>query len=664
MLSIVAESRATSRSGIDEPPAKDLWLRSLRYTCLLLFSIFSSTVFSSEINLALENADIKELIRWAAETTDKNIILHPGVTGKVTVLAGEAMNEEEAYRVFLSVLQVHGLTVVESNNALKVIPVELAKQDDIRLVESTRRDDEDYGFDSDVVVRVLKMRNVTAASVVGLLQPLMSKSAYITAYPDTNLLILSDRASTIARLEQIIQRIDIAGLIDIELIELEFASASDVIRVIQQLVPQTEGAGGFTIAEDERSNSILMTGDPVIRQQLRGLIARLDKPQSGEGNTQVVYVNFTNAASLVPALESISGSAVQTNRDQTYANVDVKIVVNEENNALVITAPPALQETMKSVIRKLDVRRAQVLVEAIIVEVNNDHMRDIGVEWQSNFNSDDVFVGGSTLGTLGAPAPPSFGEGLTLGFFSSGELRGLLRALESDTESNVLSTPTIVALDNEEAEILVGSNVPFITGQSTGAASGTDNPFQTITRQDIGISLKVKPRINNDGSITLTVEQSVESISPATAADIITNKREIKTRVLIENDEVLVLGGLISDELNETERKIPILGSLPLIGKAFKSTNRQMVKRNLMVFIHPKILLSRAQNDAVTRDRYQRVQQLQDRFNGNGKNGEGSTIFRVPKPGPRLEDLPPRTFRGLKDEPKSPVLQDSSERRE
>lgn len=599
---------------------------------LFLAIATQSTAVNSQpdtsINLALENADIKELVRWASDHVEKNIILHPKVSGKVTVIAGDPMQPEDAYDVFLSVLQVHGFAVIETEETLKVVPTNLANESSTPLLSTESASNAD-----DVVVRILKIRNVAANQLVTLLKPMMPKDALLTAYPDSNLLILSDRAANIDRLIRIIDQIDRAGLIDIELIRLKYASAKDVIQVITQLVQPSNvgGAQGFTIAEDARSNSILMTGNPIIRDQLRGLISNLDQPLSGDGNTQVVFVNFAEAKSLVPILRSISGSVQKADRDQTFQNVDVKIEVSEPNNALVITAPPSLLDTMKGVIETLDVRRPQVLVEAIIVEVNDDRLRDIGVEW---FGEDSrTFTGiGALPNSLNTPTPPNFGEGLTFGFFKGGELRALMRALEADTEANVLSTPTIVALDNEEAEILVGSNVPFVTGQSTNSASSTENPFQTIQRQDIGVSLRVKPRINRDESITLEVEQAVETISPATASDIVTSKREIKTKVLIENGEVLVLGGLIDDRVDTVERGVPLLRSLPVVGRAFKSTKTQVTKNNLMVFIHPVILNDRSANESATRSRYEQLRDLQ--------NLSQSSLFQIPKQAPLLDEWP------------------------
>jgi len=328
---------------------------------------------------------------------------------------------------------------------------------------------------------------------------------------------------------------------------------------------------------------------------------------------------------------------VQKNRkDQGSADSQVSIQANESLNALVITAPPSVLKTIKAVIAKLDKRRAQVLVEALIVEVNEDLGNNFGIEWRTN-NGDGGFAGFRSFQDLaplssGTDGGINLGSGLSLGYFKTGNLRAIINALATQSNANVLSTPTIMALDNEEASILVGENVPFITGSE---ARDNDDPFQTIERKDVGISLKIKPRVNNDNSVTLDIEQSVESISKsdAVASDIITNKREIKTRVLIENNEILVLGGLIRDELQETESKVPLLGDLPGIGRLFKSTSTTTVKRNLMVFIHPTILRDSQSGSAASRDRYDNIQGMQDSFSENVER------YFVPRSMPRLPDL-------------------------
>jgi len=589
-----------------------------------------------QITLALENADIRELIRWAAEHVNKNIILHPDIKGQVTVISGAPLSRAQAYEVFLSTLQAYGYAVIDKGDALQVVPVEVANQGNAPLASAGAKPHSD----EDVVVQIIKARNIPAAQLANLLKPMLPNSALLTPYPDSNLLLISARAKQIERLRSIVQRLDQSSGVEVEMITLDYARAREISQIITTLL----GRGGaqasvqnFNLAVDERSNTLLMSGDPAVREQIRALIERLDKPKSNQGNTQVVNIRFAAAESLIPILQGMSGSFQKGDKDQASADIDTRIEVSKENNALIITAPPTLMDNLKAVIRQLDVRRPQVIVEAVIVEVNDDIGNDLGIQWNTSVPGDNgVFAGASTLPDgLATPTPPGLGQGLTLGFYRAGDLRGLVRALKSDTAANLLSTPTIVALDNEQAQILVGSNVPFVTGQSTSASSSTQNPFQTIERKDIGVTLKVKPRINDDSSITMDVEQTVESIAPSTAktADIVTNKRNVTTRVVIENDEVLVLGGLIQNDITDQKAKVPVLGDLPLVGRLFRSTNTQMSKKNLMVFIHPRILASNADGTRLSSERYEHFRKLQ-----RGINNRTDRLF-IPTPPPLLPDI-------------------------
>ncbi len=596
----------------------------------------SCAVYAQEkITLTLNDADIRDLILWAQDVTDKNIIIHPNVKGKVSVLAGDAMNREDAFQVFLSVLQVHGFAAIPNGNTLKIIPDVLAKQSSVPVLQNQQAGTED------VVIRIVKIKNVSATKLINLLRPLVPQVGHLAANPSTNAIIIADRANNIDKVLSIVERIDQVGVVDIELIPLKYASAKSVVELTNKLLPKNQGKGpesqSVTLAVDDRSNSVLLTGDPSSRQQIRNLIKRLDQPLSGEGNTQVVYLNYANAKDMAPILESISGSVQKSEKDNANAKVEVNIQADESLNALVITAPPALLNTMKGVIAKLDVRRAQVLVEALIVEIGTDLGDSLGIEWRSN--SDNDLVGGFSSFPSGVtPFGPGtddsgfeLGSGLSLGYFRGGELRAIVNALATNTDTNILSTPTIMTLDNEEAEILVGENVPFITGSQS--RDGQSDPFQTIERQDIGISLKVTPRINNDDSVTLTIEQKVETVAAkGEASDITTQKREIQTRVLVGNDDTLVLGGLIRDEVSETEVKVPLLGDIPLLGRLFKSDSSTTVKRNLMVFIHPKIIRDQARGVDISRDHYNRMRDSQAQFRDKVES------FFVPRD---IRQLPP-----------------------
>ncbi|MDX2349625.1 MAG: type II secretion system secretin GspD [Porticoccus sp.] len=639
------------------------YLRPLLLTVSLIFASVTCLAETSEgITLSLDNADVADLIRWASDVTDKNIILHPNVQGRVTVIAGEPMSQREAYEVFLSVLQVHGLTVIEENGSLKVIPDAQAKQSAIPLASDTLS-----GSSEDVVVQIVRVKNISATNVINLLRPLVPQTGYLAAYPQTNTIIVADRSSNIQKLLNIINRIDQVGTIDIELIALEFADAKEVITVLSKLLPkqtagQDQGSSPFNLAVDERSNSILMTGDPVTRQQIRSLVKRLDQPLEGDGNTQVVRIQYATAADLVPLLQSISGSVQKGAKAQGITDVDVSIQAHEQLNALVITAPPSLLTTMRVVIKQLDVPRAQVLVEALIVEVSEDLSHKIGVEWRTNSVNEGTngvlggfrsFPGGVAPLSVGDDTQLNLGSGLSLGYFRDGDLRAIINLLAGETNANILSTPSIVSLDNEEAEILVGSNVPFITGSQQRA--GDIDPFQTIQREDIGIILKVKPRINNNNSVTLDIEQSIESIVPSLAdtADIVTNKREIKTRVLIGDDEILVLGGLMRDDITDNVTKVPILGDIPLLGRLFKSQSTTVTKTNLMVFIHPRILHSSDSLRHISKDKYNMIRDSQMEFDGNMER------FWFPGSAPLLPEFP--ESQGSPESKGSPELQGAPE---
>lgn len=573
---------------------------------------------NQKVTVAFDNADVKDVIRWASDLTDKNMIVHPGVAGKkITIVAGEPMTNEEAWQVFLSALQVNGLAVMESADTVKVLPEPDAKMEKIPVVESGGKAGKE-----DIVVRIVKIKNLAAQQLISLLKPLTPNSAHLAAYPESNTLIIADRAGNIDQIVDIIGRIDQAGSIDIEIIKLEFASAKDVSKILTELMQKNgaakEGAAppsrAFSITSDERSNSILMTGDPVLRMQMRKLVQKLDLPLSGDGNTQVVYLNYITAKDIQPILEGVGGSAKGAAGKEGAGpqEVEVNVQALEQTNAVVITAPPSMLNTMKGVIAKLDIRRQQVLVEALIVEVSMEVGRDLGIFWSSS--GDNVKTAG-LFGTRNAPitsdnTKPDAGlnlGGLSVGFFSGGDLAALIRAIEKDADSNVLSTPTVIALDNEEAKILVGESVPFKTGSERVNSTTTtgnnnndsfyNNDFVQIERKDIGVELKVTPRINQEGVLTLEIEQKVESINESAnvggesgAADIITNKREIKTTALVKDDGVLVLGGLIRDEMETSDNGVPYLQDIPFLGRLFKGTSKRAVKKNLMVFIHPRIL--------------------------------------------------------------------------
>lgn len=611
----------------------------------LLWLVYALPAHAETVTLNLKDADIGALISTVAEVSNKNFIVDPRVKGKVTVISSRPMNSDEVYQVFLSILKVHGFAAVPSGEVIKIIPDVNAKQEDIPTTTES-----EPGVGDEMVTRVIQVDNVAAAQLVPILRPLVPQQGHLAAYPATNVLIISDRASNVERLFTIIRRIDQVSDSEIEVIPLTHASAAEVVRVLTTLtrssaVGKAPGAGGEqqVMVADERTNSVLLGGDRADRLRLRAIISHLDTPQDSGGNTDVVYLRYAEAKEIVTVLMGVGKIEEQESGQPKGATATSRrggsfdIQADESTNALVITAPPDIMRTLKRVISQLDIRKAQVLVEAIIAEVSGDVAKDLGVQWlfsggrdggetpvgivnftNSGSTISDVVNGISTVAS-GGSLPAAAGNVL-LGFGDVSKdnnfnYLAIMNALASDTNTNVLSTPTLVTLDNEEAEIVIGRNVPFLTGSftSTGAGDSATNPFQTIQRQDVGLTLKIKPQINEGNALRLDIEQEVSSIAPsvAGASDIVTKKRAIKTNVMVDDGQIVVLGGLIEETVGEDEQKVPLLGDIPLLGNLFKSRATDVTKTNLMVFIHPVILRDSSVASHYTNNKYNYIRALQ-----------------------------------------------------
>ncbi|MFK8050064.1 MAG: type II secretion system secretin GspD [Halioglobus sp.] len=604
------------------------------------------------VTLSLEQTDIRHLVQWASTYLDKTIIVHPSVQANITVLAGEPIPIQKVKEVFLTILQVYGFIAVETETTIKILPDSMtATSGSGSLTEKANL------LDEEIVSRVIPIEGGNAEYLVGKLTPFLTTAAKIAVFPDSNLLLVADRASSIKRLAEILERIDIPSRLDIRVIQLEHTNAVDVLAIVKEMVPsiQEKKPRGVNFTADSYSNSIVYKGDAAQTSAIVALIKRLDRPLSYNTNTQVIRLNYTKANSIAPILTSIATGIEKRIFGHGKAKAATLIETSEKQNALIITAQTEVMTELRQVISDLDKKRLQVLVEALIVEVNEEEAKDIGLEWRALIGNEGGYAGNAAL-TKNLPTPelPGLGPGLTLGFLRLDETSLLIRALEVSSAANILSKPTIVALDNEEAEILVGENVPFITGSSTSSASSTDNPFQTITRQDIGITLKIRPQINENGSITLDIRQKVESLSESitSTADVVTNKREIKTHVSIEHDQVLVLGGLIRDELQESTRKVPILGDIPLIGRLFRGNSTQLLKRNLMVFIHPRILRASRDGISVTNQHYRQMGRNQEYINNKIDR------FFISQPPPHIRNeqywvVPPES--GKESDEKTPI---------
>ena len=609
----------------------------------LVMSLFNSMNVAhadSKITLNLKEADIQTVIATVSEFTGKNFIIDPRVKGKVTIISSKPMNRAEVYQAFLSLLEVHKYAAVPAGKLIKIVPDVNAKQSSTPVVSAAHP-----GKGDEMVTRVIEIENVSAAQLVPILRPLVPQQGHLAAYAPSNILILSDRAANVERLLKIIKRVDVASANDIEVIPLKHASAAEVVRILETLQRQEKrdaksANAGPVLVADERTNSLLLSGDKAQRLNIRALVSHLDTPLESTGNTKVIYLRYAEAKDLVPVLTGL-GKSVEKEKKKSIkggsaAVSTLNIQAHDATNALVITAAPDVMRSLEGVIRQLDVRRAQVLVEAVIAEISEDRLGQLGVQWLfdgtpgGNGPIGGVSYGSNNILSLAATATtggvPNIAEGVFMGLgrFDSPNVNFamLVTALEGDGDTNILSKPTIVTLDNEEAEIVVGQNVPFITGSysSVGSSSTPTNPFQTIQRENVGITLKVKPQINEGNAIKLDIEQKTDSInrSATGAADLITNTRSIRTSVLVDDGGSVVLGGLISEDLQVQEQRVPGLGSLPIIGGLFRYQQTKKLKSNLMVFLHPVILRDAAVTTRITGSKYEyiRAQQMGVRERG------------------------------------------------
>lgn len=619
--------------------------------CLLAGLTVSSLLVQAQqptITPNYKDADLSQIVEAVSEITGKNFIVDPRVRAQVTMLSHTPMTPDAFYQAFLAILQVHGFVAVPAGKVIKIIPDANARQ-----VPGDDLPDRISSSSDEIVTEVIAVKNVSAAQLVPVLRPLIPQYGHFTAYPGSNMLIISDRANNVNRIVRIIQRIDQSGDEEVDVFPLEHASAAEVVRVVNALYPAqaAEGGAGARMVADERTNSVLISGEKSQRLRIKALVAHLDTPLESGGDTQVRYLRFADAEKLAAKLKEQATVTAATTQGQgggappaggaAAANIDKNITIwaEPETNALVITAPPKVMRALMSVIDKLDIRRAQVLLESILVEVSADKTVDLGVNWAIDGSQDSNAVGGfiqpiagtSIVDLARAINDPSTvtsaPTGLTLGvgrIMDSGtNFAAILRALRTDSDNNIIATPQIVTMDNQEAEIKVAQEVPFLTGQyaNTGSQVPGVNPFQTIQREEVGNILKITPSIASEGDLViLKIQQEASNVAANSfnAVDLVTNKRTITTNVLIEDGGIIVLGGLISDQVTGSEQRVPILGHIPLIGELFRVRNTQKHKSNLMFFIRPKILRDGVQTAIETNSKYNSLRDQQMKMH-NGK---------------------------------------------
>lgn len=585
--------------------------------------------------------DIQELIRFVAKATERTIIIDDRVKGKVQVISAKPVNQSELYDLFLSILDIYGFAAIDSGGVTRIIPSKDARSAPGPVVKNQTNSES-----SEVLTEVIQLENISAAKLIPVLRPLSPQQAHMAAYAPSNAIIISDTSANIRRIKQIIQSIDLSAVQKTDIVALEHASAEEVVRMLQQL-EKGEAAKGqvetkeLVLVADKRTNSVLVSGDELQRQRIHALIAHLDTPLAQSGNVKVVYLEYADAKALADVLskvvqnvEGLSGNQAKPVNAGNKAKATIE--ADEGTNSLIITADADLMQSLLAVVERLDIRRAQVLVEAIIVEMSGNDDRDLGVEWLF-VNDDGAYGSALTSGTTGgiisgvSASDPMAGVATAISgggnsLLGVGRLdRNLsfnlvINALQSNDEANILSTPSLLTLDNEEASITVGENIPFVTGSytSTGSSSSNpDNPFQTVERENVGITLKITPQINEGDSLVLAISQEVSNVregaNNAINGNLITAERKIDTKVLADDGQVIVLGGLIQDQVTETETRVPVLGDIPILGRLFRNTSNSSIKRHLLVFIKPTIVRDKRAMDGATAKKYKAIrdQQLQ-----------------------------------------------------
>jgi len=635
-----------------------------------------------KITVNFVNADIQSVIKAVGQQTGRNFILDPRVTGTVNIVSERPVSRDLLYQIFLSALRVQGYAAVEGDGFTKIVPEAEAKTSAGPVGEQAARIPGDR-----IVTQVFILQNENAVQLVPVLRPLVTANNFIGAYPNNNAIVITDYATNVRRIGEIIRSIDQPAAGDVQVIRLQNASAIDIAGILQRVVPDTVPSptapgspAKAAIAVDPRTNSLIVRGEnPGLISRIRSLAAGLDTPGAGAGNIFVVPLRNAEATKIAETLRALlSGenasrntstttsftpagapqgttpattTSSSTSAGSTSAPPASTIQAYQPTNSLIITAPEPVYRNLRAVIDRLDERRAQVYVEALVVELTLGKAAEFGVQWQglsnltssnrgvvggTNFStSPGGFTGTNILGATGALSGTlaglaSLGPGLNLGVVSGtinvtqpdgtvvkvANLGLLARAFEGDSNSNVLSTPNILTLDNEEAKLLVGQNVPFITGSFTPTAGSATNPFQTIERKDIGITLRVRPTITEAGTVKLGIFEEVSSVTNdktlVQSADIITNKRSLETTVLADDGQIIVLGGLIQDDKELNIDKIPLLGDIPYLGALFRYQSRTHRRTNLMIFLRPVILKDANAAKPLTQDRYDYIRNLQN----------------------------------------------------
>jgi general secretion pathway protein D len=599
----------------------------------------------------LKDASIRDFIDQVSEISGESFIVDPRVKGQVTVVSKKPITLSEVYQLFLSVMATHGYTVLSQDGYARVIPNAEAKAEADTGRPSGER----------LETRMIQIQHSSANELIPLIRPLVPQYGHMAAVSTANALIISDRSANIDRIEDLIRQLDQKGNNDYSVLNLQYAWVMDAAEVLRSTLQRGEPKGvssGVQIVADARTNRLIILGPPGARSKMLALAKSLDTPTTRSANMRVIRLRHNDAKALAQTLGEISEGLKTPEGGEASASKPQNLLIraDESLNALVLLAEPDLVATLEGIVRQLDVPRAQVMVEAAIVEVSGDINDALGVQWAVdarggrgglggvNFSGTGLSVG-TLLNALQSETPTNLNlpDGAIIGI-GSDNFGALITALSSNNKSNLLSTPSLLTLDNQKAEILVGQNVPFQTGSYTTDAAGAGNPFTTIERKDIGVTLKVTPHINEGATLRLEIEQEISSIAPnntlnAQAVDLVTNKRSIKSTILADDGQVIVLGGLIQDDVTSTDSRVPLLGDIPWLGRLFRSTRESHIKRNLMVFLKPTVIRDAAGLEALSGKKYGDIHIVDDRQLHQRKNLPGTARQLFDGTGSRPIDL-------------------------
>jgi len=595
--------------------------------CLIIISVsFNNYAYTQDtFILNYEDVDIKKVTQDIARFSKKTIILDPRVKGKITIYSNANLSRDQVWDVYLRTIQVNGFSTISENGFLRVIPEN----------EATR--DQTSSFSSgDFETAVIPLGNRSTEEILPMIKPITGRQSHLSSIPSINSILLVDRSSNVTRIRELLIDLDKNNTAKISIIKLENLSSIEAVRILERLKAQNNPTiNNFIAIPFTPSNSVILSSNDFITKNIMSTLNSLDKDITSDDSTDVIYLKYAKASDIAPILNSIAGTFVSDSE-----GTKTVITHHEKTNSLIISSAEENLNSIKNIIAKLDIRRAQVLVEAIVVDLSEQGAKSLGVEAIFSGDADDsipigvtrfsgtgpdlLSIAGAsdddTNVTLTTTAVSSLlnTQGLVAGF---GDVRngednfvGILNAIASDTDSNILSTPSILAMDNESARLFIGQEIPITTGESLG--TNNSNPFRTTSRQEVGIELEITPQIDEGTSVILNIKQGVSGIAGVaqSGTDLITNKREIETTVLVDNNQIIVLGGLIDEDTQEVISKVPVLGSIPVLGKLFQSSSSTSSKKNLMVFLKPTILIDSNGINQVSLEKYNfiKAQQASD----------------------------------------------------